>query len=364
MKAAVLYELSTPLRVEEVDLDNPKSKEVRVKIAANGVCHSDYSMIHGVLRSPLPVVPGHEGAGVVEEVGPDVTMVKPGDHVVLSFAPYCGHCYYCAQGSPVLCVNMRTIMGKGALLDGTCRLSKDGQKIHHAAGLSSYAEHAVVPEIACVKIPDDVPLDKACLVGCGVMTGVGAAINTAAVRPGTSAVVIGCGGVGLNVIQGCALAGASTIIAVDLMDNKLEYAKEFGATHTVNPSRDDLTKTVRGLTDGRGSDYAFEVIGLGKTIEQAYACTRQGGSTIVVGAPAREETVTIPAFSLLNEKKIQGSVYGSSRPHVDMPRLIELYMNNKLKLDELVTRTYALDEVNDAMTALEKGEVARSVVVM
>ena len=364
MKAAVLYELKNPLQVEDVDLDNPKSKEVRVKVAANGVCHSDYSIIHGVIRSPLPVVPGHEGAGIVEEVGPDVTMVKPGDHVVLSFAPYCGHCYYCAQGSPVLCVNMRVIMGKGALLDGTCRLSKNGQTIHHAAGLSSYAEYAVVPEIACVKIPDDVPLDKACLVGCGVMTGVGAAINTAAVEPGTSAVVIGCGGVGLNVIQGCALSGASTIIAVDLMDNKLDYAKEFGATHAINPSRDDLTKTVRDLTDGRGSDYAFEVIGLGKTIEQAYACTRQGGTTVVVGAPAREEKVTIPAFSLLNEKKIKGSVYGSSRPHVDMPRLIELYMRGKLKLDELVTRTYALDEVNDAMTALVKGEVARSVVVM
>lgn len=364
MKAAVLYKLKTPLRVEDIDLDSPKAGEVRVKIVANGVCHSDYSMIHGVLRSPLPVVPGHEGAGIVEEVGPDVNMVAPGDHVVLSFAPYCGHCYYCAQGSPVLCVNMRTIMGKGTLLDGTCRLSRNGRPIHHAAGLSSYAQHAVVPELACVKIPDDVPLDKACLVGCGVMTGVGAAINTAAVRPGTSAVVIGCGGVGLNVIQGCALAGAAVIIAVDLMDNKLEYAQEFGATHTLNPSRDELTKAVRRLTDGRGSDYAFEVIGFGRTIEQAYACTRQGGTTVVVGAPAREETVSIPAFSLLNEKKLQGSVYGSARPHVDMPRLIQLYMQGKLKIDELITRTYPLDDVNAAMTALEKGEVARSVIVM
>jgi S-(hydroxymethyl)glutathione dehydrogenase/alcohol dehydrogenase len=196
------------------------------------------------------------------------------------------------------------------------------------------------------------------------MTGVGAAINTAKVEPGSSAVVVGCGGVGLNVIQGCALAGAGTIIGVDLMDAKLEYAKQFGATDTINPSRQDLVKTVRSLTEGRGADYAFEVIGLGKTIEQAYACARQGGSTIVVGAASREDTVTIPAWSLMTEKVIMGSVYGSARPRVDMPKLIDLYMKKKLKLDELVTRTYSLDEVNAAMTALERGEVARSVVVM
>lgn len=364
MKAAVLYELNTPLKVEDVDLANPKRGEVRVKIAANGVCHSDYSVIHGVLRSPLPVIPGHEGAGIVEEVGPDVTLVKPGDHVVLSFAPYCGHCYYCSIGRPVLCDNMRLTMGKGTLLDGTCRLSKGGKPVYHMAGLSSFAQYAVVAEISCIKIPDNVPLDKACLVGCGVMTGVGAAINTAKVAPGTSAVVIGCGGVGLNTIQGCALAGAATIIAVDLMDNKLEYAKQFGATHTINPSKQDLVKTVRSLTEGRGADYSFEVIGLGKTIEQAYACARQGGMTIVVGAPSREDTVTIPASSLLVEKEIKGSLYGSARPRVDMPQLIDLYMKKKLKIDELVSRTYSLDEVNVAMEALAKGEVARSVVVM
>jgi NDMA-dependent alcohol dehydrogenase len=364
MKAAVLYELKTPLKVEDVDLDNPQRGEVRVKIVANGVCHSDYSVIHGVLRSPLPVVPGHEGAGIVEEVGPDVTLVKPGDHVVLSFAPYCGHCYYCSIGRPVLCDNMRLTMGKGTLLDGTSRLKKNGKPVYHMAGLSSFAQYAVVAESSCIKIADNVPLDKACLVGCGVMTGVGAAINTAKVEPGSSTVVIGCGGVGLNVIQGCALAGAGTILAVDLMDNKLEYATQFGATHTVNPSKQDLNKTVRSLTEGRGADYAFEVIGLGKTIEQAYACTRQGGTTIVVGAPSREDTVTIPASSLLVEKCIKGSLYGSARPRVDMPRLIDLYMNKKLKIDELVSRTYGLDEVNVALDALAKGEVARSVVVM
>ena len=364
MKAAVLYEYETPLKVEDVDLDNPNAREVRVKITANGVCHSDYSVIHGVIRSKLPVVPGHEGAGIVEEVGSAVTLVKPGDHVVLSLAPYCGHCYYCSIGRFVLCNNMLMTMVKGTMVDGTCRLKKDGKDIYHMAGVSSFAEYAVIDEAACIKIPDDVPLEKACLVGCGVMTGVGAAINTAKVEPGSSVVVIGCGGVGLNVIQGSVLAGASTIIAVDLIDSKLEYATQFGATHTINPTGQELVKTVRKLTDGRGADYAFEVIGLSQTVEQAYACTRQAGTTIVVGVGGRQDNVSIPMASFMTEKTIKGSGYGSSRPRVDIPRLIGLYMDKKLKLDELVTRTYALDEVNDAMTALEKGEVARGVVVM
>jgi NDMA-dependent alcohol dehydrogenase len=364
MKAAVLYQYKTPLKVEDVDLDAPKAGEVRVKIVANGICHSDYSVVHGVLRALLPVVLGYEGAGIVEEVGPEVTLVKPGDHVVLSLAPYCGHCYYCAIGRPVLCDNMRLTMGKGLMLDGTTRVKKNGTAIYQLAALGSLAQYAVVPAMACVKVADTVPLERVCLVGCGVMTGVGAAINTAKVEPGSSAVVIGCGGVGLNVIQGCALAGAGTIIGVDLLDNKLAYAKQFGATHTINPSRQELFKTVRSLTEGRGADYAFEVIGLGKTIEQAYGCTRQGGTTIVVGAASRDDSVTIPAASLLTEKVLKGSAYGSSRPQVDLPKLIGLYMNKKLKLDELVTRTYPLEDVNAALTALEKGEVARSVIVM
>ncbi len=364
MKAAILYRVNEPLKVEAVDLDSPKAAEVRVKIAANGVCHSDYSVVHGVLGSPLPVVPGHEGAGIVDEVGSGVTMVKPGDHVVLSLAPYCGHCYYCSIGRPILCGNTSRVLAKGTMVDGSCRLRKNGQSIHHMAGISSFAEYAVVAENSCIKIADEVPLDKACLVGCGVMTGVGAAINTAKVEPGSSAVVIGCGGVGLNVIQGCALAGAEIIVGVDLLDNKLEFARQFGATHTINPSRQDLFKTVRSLTEGRGSDYAFEVIGLSKTAEQAYACTRPGGTTVIVGAAARKDHVSIPMASFLTEKTIKGSGYGSSRPHFDIPRLINLYMKKKLKLDELITRTYSLDQVNEAMTALEKGEVARGVVVM
>ena len=298
MKAAVLYEVDTPLKVEDVDLDSPKSGEVRVRIVANGVCHSDYSIIHGVLRSPLPMVPGHEGAG---------------------------HCYYCAIGKQNLCVNMFQTMVKAAMIDGTCRLKKNGKDIHHMAGISSFAEQAVVAEQACIKVPEDVPLDVVCLVGCGVMTGVGAAMNTAQVEPGSSAVVIGCGGVGLNVIQGCVLAGASTIIGVDLLDNKLDYALQFGATHTINPEKAELVRSVRKLTGGRGADYAFEVIGLSRTVEQAYACTRQAGTTIVVGAGSRRDTVSIPMGTFLTEKIIKGSGYGSARPHLDMPRLVEHY---------------------------------------
>jgi S-(hydroxymethyl)glutathione dehydrogenase/alcohol dehydrogenase len=207
-----------------------------------------------------------------------------------------------------------------------------------------------------IAIPDNVPLDKACLVGCGVMTGVGAAINTAKVAPGSSAVVIGCGGVGLNVIQGCAVAGARTIVGVDLLDNKLDYAKEFGATHTINPGRQDLLKTVRGLTNGRGADCTFEVIGLSKTLEQAFACTQRGGTMIIVGAGSREDLWQIPVGSfLMTEKVIKSSTYGSSRPRMDLPRLIDLYMNRQLKLDELISRTYPLDDINQSMTALEKG---------
>ncbi len=261
MKAAGLYERRPPLKVEDGDLDAPKAGEVLVKVVANGVCHSDYSMIHGVVSFPLPAVLGHEGAGVVEEVGPGVTLVKPGDHVVLSAIPYCGQCHYCSLGEFVQCDNTAVVMGRGTMPDGTSRLPKNGTALHHMVGLSSMAQYAVVAEVVCIKIPQEVPLQTACLVGCGVMTGVGAAINTANVAAGSSAVVIGCGGVGVNVIQGCVLAGAGTIIAVDLLDNKLEAATQFGATHTINPQQQGVVKTIRSLTDGRGTDYAFEVIG-------------------------------------------------------------------------------------------------------
>ena len=364
MKAAVLYERKTPLVVEDVDLDPPKAGEVRVKVVANGVCHSDYSVIHGVLTFPLPMVLGHEGAGIGEEIGAGVTLVKPGDHVVLSAVSACGTCFHCSLGEFPQCESPLKMLVTGTLADGTSRLSKAGKPIHAMAGLASMAEHVVVGERACVKIPDDVPLSSACLVGCGVMTGVGAAINTANVVAGSSAVVIGCGGVGLSVLQGCVISGAATIIAVDLLDSKLEAAKRFGATHTINPKEADVVKSVRALTDGRGADYSFEAIGTGKTIELAYAVVRRRGTAVVVGAAPREDQVTLPAASFLGERTLKGSVYGSAGPLVAMPRLIELYRKGKLKLDELVTRKYPLAEVNEAMGALERGEVIRAVLEM
>ena len=254
-------------------------------------------------------------------------------------------------------------MGKGTLLDGTCRLKKNGKDIHHMAGLSSFAQYAVVPEIACITIPNHMPLDKACLVGCGVMTGVGAVINTAKVEPGASVAVFGAGGVGLNVIQGAVLAGAERIIAVDLLDNKLKMAKEFGATHTVSAAKGDPEAGIRELTDGRGVDYAFEVIGNPKVIAQAYACLKRAGKCVVVGAPPFGSELTVPAFPFsMEEKWLIGSFYGSAQFHHDMPRLIDLYMAGRLKLDQLVTRKFKLAEINNAMEAMDKGEVARGVI--
>lgn len=363
MKAAVLWERNAPLVVEDLDLDPPKAGEVRVKVVANGICHSDLSVVRGVLPFPVPTVLGHEGAGIVDEVGPGVTLVRPGDHVVLSAVSYCGRCFHCTNAEFPQCDTAATMMVRGAMADGTSRLSKGGKSIHPMVGLATMAEYAVTSEIACVKIPDDVPLESACLIGCGVTTGVGAALHTAEVAAGSSAVVIGCGGVGLNVLQGCVLAGASTIVAVDLLDSKLEVARRFGATHVVNPAREDVAKAVRALTDGRGADYAFEVIGTGKTIALAWAVVRRRGTAVVVGASARDEQVTLPAASFLAEKTLRGSTYGGVNPRALMPRLVDLYRKKKLKLDELVTRTYPLAEVNEAMAALERGEVVRTVLV-
>ena len=353
MKAAILREVNKPLTIEEVSLDEPGPGQVLVKTAASGVCHSDLHFVEGLWPVPLPAVLGHEAAGVVEKVGADVTYVEPGDHVVLLFVPFCGSCRDCMVGRPYLCTQGRTRQSVLHIGD-------------HAAvpfaSLSSFAEYMVVPEGGVVKIRKDVPLDRAALVGCGVMTGVGAAINTAKVQPGTNCAVIGTGGVGLNVIQGCALAGAEKIIAVDIHPNKLEMAREFGATHFVDASKEDAVAKVHELTGG-GADYAFEVIGLPQAITQAFDMARRGGEAIIVGMAPAGSTATISAPAFLQEKVLRGCCYGSTRPRYDMPRLIDLYMSGKLKLDELVSRTYPLAGINDAFAAMKNGEVARSVLV-
>lgn len=359
MKAAVLYEYNAPLKVEDLELDEPLSGEVLVKMGASGVCHSDYREIKGEWRNwglaPLPVVLGHEGAGVVEKVGEGVTSVKPGDHVILAWFPGCGRCLYCVTGSPANCDNP-------ILFQGDTRLHKGQQRINHYLGVSSFAEYAVVPESGAIPIRKDVPLEGAALVGCCVPTGVGAAINTARVKAGSTVAVFGCGGVGLNVIQGAALSGAGKVIAVDTRENKLGFARQFGATHTVNASQGDPVERIKEITAGQGVDYAFEAIGNQETMAQAIMSTRKMGTACIVGQAPDTAILSFPANILYDERRIIGSNYGSSNPQVDMPRLLDLYIDGKLKLDELVTRTYPLDEINDAFEAMKKGEVARGVI--
>lgn len=361
VRGAVLYNFHEALKIESLELKAPRADEVVVKLAASGVCHSDLSVQQMKLPFPPPAVLGHEGAGIVEEIGKDVTTLKPGDHVVLSWVENCGHCHYCVNGTVHLCERNT----QGMMTGEEDVFHKDGVDIKRMAGVGSFAERTVVRATAAIKIPDEVPLDRACLVGCGVMTGVGAAINTAKVQPGQTVAVFGCGGVGLNVIQGAYLCGASRIIAVDLSKMKLDMAKQFGASDVVDASGGaDAASAIRDLTDGLGVDLAFEVIGAPAVIAQAFIAVKRGGKVVVVGVPPFGSEVSVPGFSLpMEEKSIIGSLYGSGNMRRDMPRLIDLYMRGRLKIDELVSRRIKLDDVNGAFEAMEKGEVARSVIV-
>ena len=360
MQAAVLYAPNEPLVIESVDLDDPTDREVLVRIKAAGVCYSDYHVMKGEWAMPLPIVLGHEAAGVVEKTGSNVTRVTPGDHVILNFRANCGTCHHCTVGRPVLCDGIET--PRTAMFDGTVRLHRNGEDIHHFTRVSSFAEFAVVPESGAVPVTRNMPHGPAALVGCAVMTGVGAVINTARVQAGSSVLVIGCGGVGLNVVQGARLAGARRIIALDTLQNKLAYAREFGATDTLVAAEGDVVARVQELTGG-GVDYAFEAIGNSATIAQAYEATAPGGTTVVVGMAPEDDEVKINALSLpRTEKTIVGSWYGSARPWVDLPRLAEQYLAGQLKIDEMISRTYRLEEINEAYDALGRGEVARSVI--
>ena len=363
MKAAVLYEAKKPLVVEEVELAGPRHGEVLVKIGAAGVCHSDYHFMNGDLPIGMPCVLGHEGAGVVEEVGEGVTTVKPGDHVVLLFRPNCGHCEFCSQGRPALCWMAGKIRNSGHLLDDTSRISRNGDEIKHFLGVSCFAERTVVPEQGTVPIAKDIPLEVAALVGCAVMTGVGAVMNTAHVPPGASTLVIGAGGIGLNCIMGLQLVGAYPIIVADIHDSKLETATDFGATHVINSGSVDLVEAVKELT-GDGVDFAFEAIGNPKTMSQSFAALRRGGVATAVGIAPWGSEMSVSAGDLVyQEKTLKGSYYGGAHPQADMPRLLELYQHGRLPIDKLITRRYKLDQVNEAYDALLKGEVARSVLI-
>lgn len=353
MRAAILHEQNAPLTIEDIDIDDPAPMEARVRVVACGICHSDLNVIERSTRGPI--VLGHEVAGVVEEVGSAVTSVQPGDRVIAAFVQPCGHCEFCESGKGNLCQQGSQTRDLAA----NPRLSQGGKPVAQMVGLGGWAEQILTPASGLVKVPDDVGLDVASLVGCGVMTGFGAATNTAKVEPGSTVAVIGTGGVGLNVIQGAKVAGARRIIAVDIAEHKLAYARRFGATDTIDASVGDPVEAVMEMTGG-GVDYAFEAIGYAATARQAFDMLKRGGMAVIVGV-IRDENIEIPGGALLMEKKLVGSLYGSSRIHKDMPRILALYKAGKIDLDGLITKRWPLEQINDGLDALRNGEVARSI---
>jgi len=365
MNAAVCTAINQPLEMLDLDIDDPHPGEVKVRLSASGVCHSDLSIQNGtVTMGPLPLVLGHEGAGVVTAVGHGVSDLVVGDHVVISWVPQCRQCFYCRRNEGHLCESGLAGMMTGGLPDGTTRLSRRGKPVFQMTCAGTFGEEAIIPAAGAVKVPSDIPLASAALLGCAVLTGVGAALRTAPVRPGDRVVVIGCGGVGMNIVQGARIAGAAEIIAVDTKPDKLALAKNFGATAAVDASGPDPAAAVRDLTEGRGVDIAFEAVGSKGTLAQAIAMARRGGQVVVVGAPSPDVSAEIPIFPelIFQAKKIKGCFYGSSNVHEDIPALCDLYQRGELKLDELVSCSIKLDQVNDALAAVEAGEILRTVI--
>ena len=358
MKAAVLREVNKPLEIEDVECNSPGPREVLIKTAAAGVCHSDLHFINGSYPHQLPVILGHESAGVVEAVGSAVTYVKPGDHVITCLSAFCGHCEPCLTGRMSLCQEPELQRGS----EEPPRLAKGEERVEQFLNLSSFAEYMLVHEHAIAKIREDMPLDRAALIGCGVTTGVGAVIHTAKVEPGSTVAVIGCGGVGLSAINGAAIAGASQIIAIDMVESKLELARKFGATDVINAKNDDPVQAVRELTSG-GVHYSFEAIGLAKTAQQSFKMLNFGGTATIIGMIPVGTQVELHGPEFLMERKMQGSNMGSNRFRVDMPRFVEFYLQGRLHLDDLISRRISLEDVNEGIAALETGEVARSVII-
>jgi S-(hydroxymethyl)glutathione dehydrogenase/alcohol dehydrogenase len=347
-----------PLEIEDIKISDPGPHDVVVQVTASGVCHSDVSLWNGSVPQPPPIVLGHEGTGVIESVGSDVTRVKPGDRVVAAFVPACGECFYCRQGQPYLCDTWTTEIFTPRFF------RNDGTPMTAMCGLGTFSDVMTVSESAVIPITTDLPPEQVALIGCGVTTGAFAALNTAQVKPGATVAVIGCGGVGQAVIQGAKIAGASEIYAVDPVELKRKTAEQFGATHGIDPTAENPIAKVQGLTEGRGADYAFEVIGLPETIIQAFEMTRPGGTCVVVGMPRMDAEVTFPAFNLMmQEKRVLGCKFGSAQIRRDFPRLIKLAETGRFDLDGMVSRRISIDEVNDAFRAMLAGEVIRSVIV-
>jgi S-(hydroxymethyl)glutathione dehydrogenase / alcohol dehydrogenase len=362
-RAAVVRELNQ-LTIETIELDPPKATEVLVRVHAAGVCHSDLHTLRGELRATPPIVLGHEGAGIVEQIGEHVTRVKPGDRVLVNWVPADGTCPMCLNGQPNLCERLGKTTFAGTLPEGTSRLrTVDGVALKHYLSASTMSEHMVIDESSAIPFPSDVPFDVAAIIGCAIATGVGAVTNTALVIPGSSAAVIGCGGVGLAMIMGCQLAGCYPIIAVDVMDSKLEFARKFGATETANALQCDVVATLKAYTR-IGPDYVFDSVGSGMTIAQALQAVRPGGAAIVAGMHAAKLDVSIPAGNLIfQNKRLLGSFFGSLRPLVDIPKLVELYRAGRLPVNELITQRYSLDQVAQAFADMQAGTIARGVII-
>jgi S-(hydroxymethyl)glutathione dehydrogenase/alcohol dehydrogenase len=362
MRASVLFEQGRPLSVEELELAPPRQNEVLVRMVASGVCHSCLHAADGSWKGvPVPIVLGDEGAGVVEEVGSGVEGLTPGDPVILSWAPTCGRCHYCVIGRPNLCERRQP--GRGVLPDGTTRMSLRGRPVYHYGHVATYASQTVVHESCAIRIDKNMPLDRAALIGCSVMTGVGAVINTAAVPAGASMAVFGAGGVGVNVVQGGALVAAHPVIAVDVRPARLEHARTLGATHTVDASREDAPAAIRRLTR-LGADYTFVAVGDTRAVTQAIDALAPGGTCVLIGVPATGATLPLDVRPLVTaERVIRGCSYGSARTREDLPRLVSLYLAGKLKVDELITHRYGLDEANEGFRALAAGELGRGLIV-
>lgn len=357
IKAAVCREFATPLVIEDVELAAPRAGEVRVKVHACAICHSDIHYADGAWGGSLPSVFGHEAAGTVEEIGAGVEGFEVGDHVVVTLIRSCGHCYYCADGDEVLCEGAFSLDGAGPIR------AADGSSMTQGLRTGAFAEQVVVDPSQIVTIPGEIPFDSASLLACGVITGLGAVVNTARVAAGSKVVVIGTGGVGLNSIQGAVLSDCASVIAIDVSDEKLAAAKRFGATHTINSMREDPPAAVRALTDGRGADYVFVTVGLKSVIEQAFGLIRKGGTLVLVGMTASGEIAGFEPLTVANDcQVVLGSKMGSSRIRTDIPRLVEHYQQGRLKLDELISGRYALQDINDAIASVRRGEALRNVI--
>jgi S-(hydroxymethyl)glutathione dehydrogenase/alcohol dehydrogenase len=366
VKAAVAFQAGAPLEIATVDLDGPRAGEVLVEMKATGVCHTDEFTRSGADPEGLfPAILGHEGAGVVVDVGPGVTSVRKGDHVIPLYTPECRHCEYCLNPKTNLCQAIRATQGQGLMPDGTSRFSLDGKPIHHYMGTSTFAQYTVLPEIAVAKIREDAPFDVACYIGCGVTTGIGAVIWTAKVEPGSTVVVFGLGGIGLNVVQGARLAGARMIVGVDLNPAREALARELGLTHFVNPAEvgGDLVPYLVSLTGG-GADYSFECIGNVDVMRQALECCHKGwGTSIIIGVAGAGQEIRTRPFQLVTGRNWRGSAFGGARGRTDVPRIVDWYMDGKIRIDPLITHRLPHDRINEAFDLMHRGESIRSVVV-